>query len=420
MLYKGRVLSKVLVLVLCLAMCLQFTACFGADGTASSKDDLKVGVLLDVNGKKLEQGKYNKIATEIATEDINHYLQELGHTKRVKLFIEDTQGDPSIASEKIKNFKREGIVTVVVQSSAEIQAVLDYAKQNKIILISGSSTAPSLAKPDNNLFRFSMNDTKQAKAIIRYAKETNISNIVLAYRDDIYGNDLKTNIIKFGKESKINIEQEVKYSPTETSFANVVKSIEQNVKQQKSKTSASTTAVVLVSFNEANDICKAASGNAALESVRWIGSDGVPAEASLFKDKESLAFAQKVNFEVCNPGIDASAISSDFARIPDRIKQLAGTDQTPTAALNYYDAMWVLAQSWLILPETSFDLLKHVIPNIARSAKFSTNQIGLDENGDRMWGQYDFLGMKNGKFIKLAMLQFGDWTTEGQFTRISQ
>ena len=413
--FRGN-LMKALILTLCLAFCALLTSCSGASDSDASKKDLKVGVLLDANGQKYAIGKSAKIAIELAAEDINNYLQEMGHTKRIKLFFEDTQGEPKIAAEKIKNFKTEGIIPIFCGSSEEIKEIFDYAKQNNHLLLSGLSTAPSLAEKNSNLFRFCMNDSKQAKALLRFAQETDTKSIILVYRDDVYGNDLKTNIMNFNNKMGIDIDQEVKYSPNETNFSSIMSSIEQKVKQEKSENPNSKVAVLLISMNEVSDIFKSAAGNSVLESVRWIGSDGVDTNAIIFKGTDNLEFTQKTNFTVCNFGIDINGIKEPYTDVPAKLKEKIGTDKIPTEAYYYYDAMWVLAESWLNIAEINHDLLKKNIPFKADTISVCTEEIGLDEFGDRKWGAYDFWCIKNDKFEKSANVIFGDWAIDGELT----
>ena len=71
-----------------------------------------------------------------------------------------------------------------------VQGIKDYADKNGIILISPSSTAPSLATAGDNLFRFVPDDSHQAQAISRLMWNDGIRVVVPFWRTDIYGNDL--------------------------------------------------------------------------------------------------------------------------------------------------------------------------------------------------------------------------------------
>ncbi len=406
---------KRLIFTLCLACAILLSACTSSENTPD--EDLKAGILLDVNGQVYQAGKAFKAAVELAAEDINHNLQKNGFSKRIRLFIEDTQGQPQLASQKIENFKKEGIIPVFSGSSGEISAVMDYAQKNNLILLSGFSTAPSLAQKDSNLFRFCMNDNQQAKALVRFAQENGIESAVIVYRDDVYGNDLKNMVTQTGRAAGLDIDQEEKYSPDETNFSTMLKRVEEKLKQEESENPGSRVAVILISMNEVVDIFKAAAGNAGLEAARWIGCDAVAPDSALFSDNTVREFAGKTGYTVCNFGINLDSIKKPFAGVPSRLQSLTGSEEVPAAAYYYYDAMWVLAQAWLNTAQSDFILLKQTIPDFAHILSLCSDEIGMDEYGDRTWGQYFFWTWQNGKFEKSAGLVFGDWSLEGQYTQ---
>ena len=93
----------------------------------------------------------------------------------------------------MKNYKSwaaRGVRIVVgPATSAELKEVQDYAYKKGILIISPSSTAPSLAIVGNNVFRFVPDDTHQAQAISRLMWQDGVRVVVPMWRTDIYGND---------------------------------------------------------------------------------------------------------------------------------------------------------------------------------------------------------------------------------------
>ena len=75
-------------------------------------------------------------------------------------------------------------------TSAELIASRNYADTNDILLISPSSTSPSLAIPEDNIFRFLPDDTKEAQATANKMWQDGIRAIVPMWRNDTYGNEL--------------------------------------------------------------------------------------------------------------------------------------------------------------------------------------------------------------------------------------
>ena len=85
-------------------------------------------------------------------------------------------------------------------TSAELKELQDYADEKGILLISPSSTAPSLGVVGTNVFRFVPDDTYQAQAITRLMWQEGVRVVVPMWRTDIYGNELVSAVKEdFGK-----------------------------------------------------------------------------------------------------------------------------------------------------------------------------------------------------------------------------
>ena len=136
------------------------------EASASIGKETKIGVLLGLTGISAERGVSQQAALNIAAEDINNNLSKNDKNIRIALIFEDTQRNPDIALEKLKILAGKGIRLVIgPQTSQELKKVKDYASENNILLISYSSTAPSLSISKDNIFRFVQNDIYQAEAI---------------------------------------------------------------------------------------------------------------------------------------------------------------------------------------------------------------------------------------------------------------
>src|SRR5690606_33533311 len=66
---------------------------------AGPEDDARVGDI--------------RLALEMARDDINQYLMNIGSPYRVDLRIEDTQGDPAVGLEGLARLAQEGISIVI-------------------------------------------------------------------------------------------------------------------------------------------------------------------------------------------------------------------------------------------------------------------------------------------------------------------
>ena len=95
---------------------------------------------------------------------LNEDLPPTNSSIRFNIVVQDTESDPTISLEKLKLLTENGIRIVIgPATSANVEAIKDYADKNDIIIMSHSSTAPSLAVAGDNLFRFVPNNSKLAE-----------------------------------------------------------------------------------------------------------------------------------------------------------------------------------------------------------------------------------------------------------------
>ena len=127
----------------------------------------------------------------MALRDVNTNFSKSKSSLRYELVVQDTESDPTVSLEKLRLLAKEGIRIVIgPATSAELKATKDFADKNGLILISPSSTAPSLAKEGDNVFRFVPDDSHQAKAISKIMWDQGIRVVVPFWRNDVYGSEL--------------------------------------------------------------------------------------------------------------------------------------------------------------------------------------------------------------------------------------
>lgn len=163
----------------------------GTHGDSKTGDTVNIGALVPLSGVRASSGKSTEAALERAVEDVNEYFSRTNSSMRFNIVVQDTESDPAISLEKLKLLAENGIRIVIgPATSANVEAIKDYADKNDIIIISHSSTAPSLAVAGDNLFRFVPNDLEQAKVIASEMWNQGIRLVVPIWRDDIYGHEL--------------------------------------------------------------------------------------------------------------------------------------------------------------------------------------------------------------------------------------
>ncbi|OYT68067.1 MAG: hypothetical protein B6U65_00505, partial [Candidatus Wolframiiraptor sp. EX4484-121] len=115
-------------------------------GAGGLTGEIPIGALLPLTGVLASFGQNNKVAAEIAVEEVNDFLEKMGAGWRLKLYVEDTETKPSVALEKLMALHSKGVKVVIgPMASAGVKALKEYADSNKILVVSPSSTSPALA-----------------------------------------------------------------------------------------------------------------------------------------------------------------------------------------------------------------------------------------------------------------------------------
>lgn len=357
--------------------------------------EMVFGALLSRTGSLSSLGQSAEAALEIAVADINEYLSGIGSPARVRLLVEDTKTDPAVALEKLKVLANRGIRVVFGPgSSAEAKAVKGYADENGIILICQWSTAPSLAVPEDNVFRFVPDDTHQAEAVTRLMWEDKIRAVIPVWRGDTWGDDISKAIKTKFNELGGTVYDGVRYESATADFAPVLTSAAQKVAQATAQYGAESVAVVLEAFEEAALIFVQAQKHPNLSSVRWYGSDATALVKELVSNPEAARFALLTGFP--NP-LYGEEDNYKYRLIKERIQGKIG--RTPDSyALAGYDAVWVAALSNIVSGLTGDPvIIKKALVQTAQSYFGATGWTALNDAGDRKSGSYDFWAIREDK-----------------------
>ncbi len=401
--------------VACTALALLLTLC-GAAG-AQKSGSYAFGALLPLSGPLAERGKTSKVALDLAQADINAYLAASGYGGQMSFAVENTGSSPEQALEKLKALAGKGIRVVVgPYGDDEVEACLDFADKNNILLVSQGSSRPSLAKKGDNLFRLSPSDTYQAEAVTSLMRQEGVAVVVPLWRGDRMGDDLTVHVKARFKQLGGAVQPGSRYSPDRKDFAPILDALSAQLQAAKSGKGGKA-AIYFAGGEEIVPILKAASKRPELAAVPWYGCDAAAMYDPIAKDPESAAFAMKVRLTSPRYGEGgANVYSLTEKRIQDK------TDVFPdTQASAAYDAAWALfftAQA--VGGSGDFARFKQMLPQVCERMYGVTGWLALNEHGDRRedW-DFDFwaLGSEDGKYFwqKVARYQFEPGTAKELF-----
>lgn len=379
--------SLIVILVLVLASSIAITGC------TSPSNEIVIGALLSQTGDNSSLGESGEAALEIAEQDIDEYLSNIGSAQNVRFDIEDTGNQPALALEKLTSLNNRGVKVVIgPQSSAQVEAIKDYAEANGIVLISPASTAPSLAMEDNVL-RFCPDDTNQAEAITNLVWEDGVRALIPMWRGDIWGDDLIEAINKAFTTKGGKVFSGVRYSPSEHDFTAALGNLTGEINEVTAAYGNDSVAVILISFQEATLILSEAAKNPGLSSLKWYGSDGTALTKELITDTTAAEFASKTGF--LSP-IFGGVETEEGQTVVERIQAEIG--RPPDGyCLAAYDAAWVTSLAYLALGgNDDAEALKKAIIQNAGSYYGTTGWTILNTAGDRKYFKYDFWSIEKG------------------------
>ena len=370
------------------------------------QNTILIGALLPLTGTSSSTGEEAEASLRLAVDDVNNQFAKAGLPTRVGLIIEDTKTDPAVAVEKLEDLASKGIRVVIGPStSAAVAAVKEYADKNDILIVSSSSTAPSLAIPNDNVIRFVPDDTHQAEILAKQMWDEGKRVVIPIWRTDVFGNNLQSALKESFESLGGKMLDGVGYDPPVGNFAASLHRInfivwEQELRSLTSKVNdavkqygADKVGVYIVAYDEIVPILIQANRHQELQSVSWYGSDGSAQLEGLIKNVEAAEFAVKTNF--LNPiyGLDAT---DSFKKLETRIVE--EIDRVPTSyAQVTYDEFWVAAltlKDGSALQQDDIGSLREAFINTANSYVGVTGRTELNDAGDRKYGAYDFWAVR--------------------------
>jgi branched-chain amino acid transport system substrate-binding protein len=368
----------------------------------NNDNEIRIGALLGLSGSAYESGKIQKAVLQKAVNDINENFSKSNIQKKIILHIEDTEIKPDVALAKVKKLVDQGIRIIIgPQTSSELKKIKEYVDKNDILIISQSSTAPSLSEKDN-IFRLLQNDINQGKQIAEKMCNDNIKVVVPILRNDLYGNELYNITKKYFKNCDgIFSENVVKYNPHIGKFAASLHRInfiiwDQELKNVSSAVSNaiknstqnydSKVGVYVIAYGEFVPILLQAPSHQNLDKAHWYGSEATAKNERLLKHHKAIEFANKTQF-----------VSPMFAlnHTNEKLESLENTTKLDLNAndANVYDALWIAALTENMSENTTFMKLKENFNKIVSSYHGASGIIKLDSYGDRI-GNYDFWMVK--------------------------
>jgi branched-chain amino acid transport system substrate-binding protein len=353
---------------------------------AGLQGEVKIGALMSMSGRLATFGENELLAAEFAAEHVNELLAASGADWTLKIEVEDTQTDPAICLEKVESFNARGIKLLVGPlSSSELGNIMGYLDENEMLAISQSSTAGSLAIPDDFTFRFCPGDILgQGPAIGRIMWDDGVRYVVPCWSGDDWGDGLKEStedkFVGLGGE----FDEGIRYVPTAPEFSAEASQLNDLVTEAIAAYGADQVGVLNIAFEEVTLLFTACSEYPALSSVTWYGSDGTATSQAMLDDTTVAAFAAEVSYP-CT--IFAPSETPKYQALNAHGHAELGRE-LDSYSYAVYDVVLAYAYSLMVVDTYDAEAVKEVLPTVTESLYGASGNIQLDAAGDRKAGDY--------------------------------
>lgn len=166
------------------AVTLLFAGCKPSAGPGAGGDTIKVGEFASLTGSEATFGQSSHQGTQLAVDELNATGGVLG--KKIDLLTEDDQSQAGMSATVVRKLiSSDGVAAILgeVASSRSLEAA-PICQENKIPMISPSSTNPRVTAVGDYIFRVCFLDSFQGgKVLAEFARNTLKAQSVAVLKD---------------------------------------------------------------------------------------------------------------------------------------------------------------------------------------------------------------------------------------------
>jgi branched-chain amino acid transport system substrate-binding protein len=386
-----KLVIVLIAIVVILAGGLAYTAALLSSGTGTGPMvTYNIGLAIAISGSTYTgEGGIRRDGALLAIDQMNAALAARGWNVRFNPVHEDTTGAADKADTVVRGFVTAGIQVIVGPlSSGETSQVRQFVTDNKIVVISPSATALSLALPDY-VFRMAPTDDFQAKALAKLINATGFEKVAIIARQDDYGRGLSTLFqqeftTRYGGQAS-----EILYTTAMgADLSAEVLQLDQNVLNFGAD---SKTAVLAISFSgDGLEVFDEARNRANLPLVRWFASESVKRSIFINPASASAAIRDFTSNATQLTGFFPSP-ANNTAAAEFRNTYIARFGKDPSSspyAFYAYDAAWLAMASVLAAGKYNGEAIAKWLPIVAKEYFGVSGNKELNANGDPLGADY--------------------------------
>ncbi len=345
---------------------------------------IKMGALLDLSGDYSEAGKASMAAIDLSVADVNLLYSAAGSPVQITCSFEDTHMDTSLTLAAVQKMYDNGIRLLVAgpNTSAELKVIKSLVDSKHMLVLNSFSTAPSLAIPNDFIFRLLPDDNVQGQALVKMMKCDSMKVLIPIWRQDTYGTGLYQSVKQRFEDAGGVVMTGVSYNPGSTDYSEMIKKVAAQVKSAITDYGEKNVGIILISYQEGVDFLDHAASESGLALVKWYGCDTNVQRAALTADPVAAAFAERVHFmgPIMSVGT-AGKVPTTAKRIMDQV--FGNTGVYPDSyCLNSYDAVRIFSQAYDIVQAVNPDLIRTILPSVCETYNYVGLSRKLNAAGD--------------------------------------
>ena len=371
---------------------------------------VNIGLILPLSGDLATHGLENLEGSKLGVVKFNKHLEEIGAPWTLKMTSEDSATNPVIALEKLTSLNAKGIKMIVgPETSSNIRNMKGYSDSNNMLLVSCCSSAPSLAIPNDSVYRLVPDDSNQGTALSKLIQHEGIEVLVPVWRGDTWGDGLSAATTSSFVQRGGIIDEGVRYNPESPEFSASTSLLAEKVQGYVDEYGKDKVGVLFLGFAEILQFVQSADQHEILDDVRWFGPGANTKEHKLIDDPIGLEFSTNVQFTTvqfaASKITDTGAVNPIYEKVQDHLTETLGTAPN-SFVLSSYDAVWIIGLSILETQSTDVTTIKSVISDIAENYSGAIGPTILNEAGDLAQANYEVWGIRG-----------GEWALLGQYTQ---
>ena len=265
-------------------------------------------------------------------------------------------------------------------------ASLSYVNSNKMLMMSWSSTSPTSAIANDRFFRMCPADSALAPAIADVIWSYGIKELVIIQRGDSWADGIVNLMVpEWTRLGGSLAGPKIRYPPESTDFCDYLKTGRTQAEAAIARVGNNTSrvGVLLLAFDEAQQIIRQASQCEVLYNLDWFGGDGTAKSQAIITNSPLEANHLKL-FSLLPQEPDTPR----YTELESRYVEATGEDFGIQSAY-LYDAAWVLARSILAVGSDNATKVTAALPGVCEVYYGATGLCKLNEYGDRAPPPYD-------------------------------